>query len=249
MASTTETGNAKNVANFEDLISFCTGYGTSYNPSKASIKLASLTTKQTEAVTALASVNTKLSAWTNAVNDREIAFNPLSKLVTRIVNAVAASDVSKQVLDDVKTIARKLQGRRASPKKDPTPDDPTTPENESTKSISASQMSFDSRIESMDKLIQLLSAQPNYTPNETDLNVAGLTTLFTEMKNVNTAVVNTYTTISNTRIDRNKILYYETTGLVKVANDVKAYIKSVFGATSPQYKQVSKLKFVKIGKN
>jgi len=37
MASTSETGHAKNVANFEDLISFCTGYGTAYNPSKAAI--------------------------------------------------------------------------------------------------------------------------------------------------------------------------------------------------------------------
>lgn len=42
MASTSETGNAKNVANFEDLISFCTGYGTAYNPNKASIKLSAL---------------------------------------------------------------------------------------------------------------------------------------------------------------------------------------------------------------
>ncbi len=42
MASTTETGNAKNVANFEDMISFVTGYGVTYNPSKNSIKLPQL---------------------------------------------------------------------------------------------------------------------------------------------------------------------------------------------------------------
>jgi hypothetical protein len=29
----------KNVASFEDLISFCTGYGATYNPSKAALKL------------------------------------------------------------------------------------------------------------------------------------------------------------------------------------------------------------------
>ena len=34
MPSTSETGHAKNVANFEDLISFCNGYGATYNPSK-----------------------------------------------------------------------------------------------------------------------------------------------------------------------------------------------------------------------
>jgi hypothetical protein len=104
-------------------------------------------------------------------------------------------------------------------------------------------MSFDSRIENMDKLIQLLTAQAAYAPNETDLKVAGLTTLLGNMKTTNTAVVNAYTPLSNARVSRNTILYDATTGLVKIAGDVKAYIKSVFGGTSAQYKQVSKLKF------
>jgi hypothetical protein len=43
MASTSETGHAKNVANFEDLISFCNGYGVSYNPSKAILQIGNLT--------------------------------------------------------------------------------------------------------------------------------------------------------------------------------------------------------------
>ena len=96
--------------------------------------------------TALAAVNTNLPPWTNAVNAREIVFNPLSKLITRVVNAVEAFDISKRVIDDVKTIARKLQGKRASAKTATVVDNPATPEDESAKSISTSQMSFDSRI-------------------------------------------------------------------------------------------------------
>ncbi len=42
MPSTSETGHAKNVANFETLISFCTGYGTTYNPSRDALKVANL---------------------------------------------------------------------------------------------------------------------------------------------------------------------------------------------------------------
>lgn len=86
----------------------------------------------------------------------------------------------------------------------------------------------------MNKLIELLTAQPAYTPNEPDVAVAGLTTVFTNMKTTNTAAINAYTPLSNARIDMNKILYDETTGLVKVAGDVKSYVKSVFGGTSPQ---------------
>lgn len=48
---------------------------------------------------------------------------------------------------------------------------------------------------------------------------------------------------SHTTYTRNVLLYKEITGITDVANAVKVYIKSVFGATSPQYKQVSSLKF------
>jgi len=246
MASTTETGHAKNVANFEDLISFCTGYGTAYNPSKASIKLPALNTQFTSAKNSLTTINTLLPPSTNAINAREIVFTPLSKLITRIVNAVDASNVPKQVVADVKTIARKLQGKRGSDKLPTIIDDPNTPEDESQKSISASQMSFDQRIENMDKLIQLLSAQSGYSPNETDLKVTTLTTLLADMRTKNTGAINALTPLSNARIARNTILYATGTGLVDVAGEVKKYVKSVFGGTSPQYKQVSGLKFTKV---
>ena len=49
--------------------------------------------------------------------------------------------------------------------------------------------------------------------------------------------------LSNARIARNEVLYKEKTGLVDTAFDVKVYIKSLFGASSPQYKQISKLAF------
>lgn len=81
MASTSETGHAKNAANFDDLISFVTGYGTAYNPSKATIKLTALQTLSTSAKTAINAVNAALPAYSNAVAAREAAFEPLSKLI------------------------------------------------------------------------------------------------------------------------------------------------------------------------
>jgi len=243
--SHSETGHAKNVANFENLISFCTGYGTSYNPSNAAIKLPALNTLFTSAKNSLSTINTTLPPWKTAVNAREIAFAPLSKLTTRLVNALDASSVTRQIVADAKTYARKLQGKRASAKLPTIIDNPATPVDESQKSISASQMSFDNRIENLDKLIQLLSSQTAYTPNEADLKVTALTTLIADMRAKNTAVINAYTPLSNTRIARNNILYATGTGLVDIAGEVKKYVKSVYGATSPQYKQVSGLQFTK----
>jgi hypothetical protein len=89
----------------------------------------------------------------------------------------------------------------------------------------------------------LLSSDNNYTPNETDLTVAATQTKLAELKNANTAVVDSYTAWSNSRIERNNILYNPLTGLVPTALDIKKYVKSIFGATSPQFKQVSGLEF------
>lgn len=48
--SVSETGHAKNVANFQDLISFCEGHGATYNPSKESLKVAQLKALYQEAI-------------------------------------------------------------------------------------------------------------------------------------------------------------------------------------------------------
>ncbi|MDO9339498.1 MAG: hypothetical protein Q7T72_03115 [Bacteroidales bacterium] len=106
MASTSETGHAKNVANFNDLISFVAGYGTDYNPSKASIKLTALQILLTSAKNALNAVNSALPEYSNAVAAREVAFAPLSKLITRVVNALKATDTPDQVVGNAKTFAR-----------------------------------------------------------------------------------------------------------------------------------------------
>jgi len=44
----------------------------------------------------------------------------------------------------------------------------------------------------------------------------------------------TETALTKLRIARNNLLYTEIAGIVNVANAVIVYIKSVFGATSPQ---------------
>ena len=241
MPTNTESGHAKNVATFANLISFLSGYGTAYNPSNKQIQLAALQTQHQTASDNLANINDLLSNWQIAVNDREEAFDPLKKLATRIINSLSASGVSDLVVEDAKTSARKLQGKRATPKPK---EDPTKPEGEKDKTISASQMSFDNRIENFDKLISLLATQGDYNPNETDLKLETLNDQLNDLRNKNTRVQDAYTTLSNARITRDQLLYNAETGLVKTAGDIKKYVKSVFGADSPQYRQISKLRFI-----
>jgi len=171
MASTSETGHAKNVANFEDLISFCTSYGTAYNPSKAAIQLPALNTLYSNAQNALAGLTNNKTVFDNATNARQAAFEPLKKLATKIVNALDATEATDTLVKDVKTMNNKIQGKRADGAKltkadaGKTADEPT----EEPKTISVSQQSFDSLIENFAKLIELVSSEPSYTPNETEL--------------------------------------------------------------------------------
>jgi hypothetical protein len=44
-SSRSETGHAKNVANYGKLVSFCTGSGAAYNPSNSSLTMEALQTK------------------------------------------------------------------------------------------------------------------------------------------------------------------------------------------------------------
>ena len=245
MASTSETGLATNVANFETLISYITAFGTDYNPSKNRLTIPELQKILSEAKASLNAVNVAFSAHSNAAAARESAFEPLSKLVTRANNALKATGTTTQVDDSAKTIVRKIQGSRASTKLTDEEKKALEAEGKEVNQISTSQMGFSDRLENFAKFITLLSSIPDYVPNEEDLKTASLSASLDNLKIKNSAVLPTEVQLSNARIARNEIQDRPLTGLVDIALDAKVYIKSVFGATSPQYKQVSKLAFVK----
>ena len=240
MASTSEVGHAKNVANFQDLIEFVTGYGATYNPSKSSLKLAQLVALKATAETKLTDVISKNTNYNNKVNERMVAFSNLKSLSTRLVNALQTTDATTQTINDAKTFNRKMQGKKASASQTPT--DPNAP---APTTISTSQQSYDQLIQHLTGLKSVLEEEPSYTPNETDLQVATIDAKIADLTAKNTAVSTAYTNISNSRISRNETLYTSDNGIFETASEVKKYIKSVFGASSPQYNQVSGIKFSK----
>ena len=238
MRSKSETGHAVNAANFQDLIAFVTAYGAIYNPSKNLLMLPQLISLKATADTNLADVVTKNTTYNNIVNERVIAFSSLRPLSTRLVNALQITDATKETIKDAKGYNRKMQGKRASKPKTPT--DPNTP---APKTISSSQQSYDQLIQHLAGLISVLQSEPTYAPNETDLTITSLTALQASLTAKNNAVATAYTDVNNSRIIRNNTLYNPETGLVEIANEVKKYIKSIFGARSPEFKQVRGIAF------
>lgn len=241
MATFSEIGHAKNIANFQDLIAFVESYGSIYNPSKNALKLPQLNALVTLSQTHLEEVITKNTIYNNAVNERIIEFANLKGLSTRIINALETTDATKEKVNNAKTFNRKLQGKRAS--QTTTAADPNTP---APNTISASQQSYDQQIQHLTGLIAVLQTEASYTPNETDLTIAGLTTKQANLNAKNNAVSVAYANVSNSRITRNNTLYNNETSLVQTATEVKKYIKSIFGATSQEYAQVKGIQFKKI---
>lgn len=243
MASTSETGHAKNVANFEDLISFCKSYGSAYKPIREALFVSALEQLRTDALAQLQNVKAAKTTFDNATNARQDAFKPLRPLATRVVNALSASGAGALVVADARTINRKLQGVKAPSTPKAVPASESSTGDPTSKFISRSQQSFDSQMEHFAKLIELVSQQPGYLPNEAELSILTLTGLNKSLRNTNSDVVNAYTGWSNSRIRRDESLYNPINGLVETAFAVKNYVKSVFGAASPQYKQVRALQF------
>ncbi|HKB67694.1 MAG TPA: hypothetical protein VKC61_17685 [Pyrinomonadaceae bacterium] len=236
-----ETGHARNVERFTQLLSFVTNYGADYAPSNTKITIPNLQAKLTASLAGIDGVSTYRAGLTVAINERQNAFADLQRLATRMVNAFAASGAPENAVDDAKALKRKLDGARA---KALPQDNPNTPEDES-QGNSVSQQSYTQLTEHLDSLIDLLDTSETYAPNETELQIGALQAYSTSLKSENNSVINSTTALSNKRITRDEALYAEGTGLVDLAGLVKKYIKSLFGADSPQYAQISGLDFTR----
>jgi ribosomal protein S11 len=239
--STSETGHAINLANFQTLITYCSGYGATYNPVIDAIKIRQLQAKYDLASQKLSEAAAKKALLNTAVNERIVGFEGLEILCTKVTNAFAVSGATIGDIKDLQTINKKIQ----SPAKKKTP---VSKEGTEGDSISTSQQSYDSKINFFINFIQFLEAKPTYEPNEVELKVPALQTKLEGMQEKNANYDNAFFNYNQQLNSRNNEMYNPTTGLVQASKDVKKYIRSVFGASSPQFKQLNSIEF-KVLKN
>jgi hypothetical protein len=238
-----ETGHAVNIAHFDKLITYCESYAGDYNPSNPLLETAPLHTLYTEANTFNNDVASTLADTRVAINDRETKFSGIRKLTTRCVNAFAVSGATENAVEDAKGLQRKINGARAKALPD---DDPGTPDDES-KGISVSQQSYVQLAEHFKKMIDLFQSDGHYDPNETELQLGTLDGFLAACISANSNVSDNLVSLDFRRNARNATLYADGgEGLVDRAQLVKKYVKSLYGADSPQYKQVAALEFRRI---
>lgn len=250
-----ESTHARNLANIDKVIDFATQLGSNFNPSNPLLTVSALTTLKTQLTNDYNNWTAKYTTYKTETNAREIAFKQVDKLCTAVSDNVKTLNVPQQTIDDVSALVSKIHGSRSKTKKSaplkttdpansgvpvdlPLPTTPTT--------ISTSQQSFDSIIANFDKLIQQTQTISGYAPNETNIQVANLQTLYTTLNTVNLNAINATNAFNLARNQRNMSFYASGTGLCDIVKKVKLYIRQVYGTTSPEYHQIAAIKFTRI---
>ena len=238
MASVSETGHNKNVTNLETLIIRCEGLGGAYNPSNSQITIPSLTAFYQESKQLVKEVKTTEATFNEVEGRRKLIFKPLKPMGTKFLNALKGANAPSSVVADAETINRKLQGKRADNSLTETPSGEIPKDK-----VSVSQQSYEMQVDHFDKLIEVGTIEPSYNPNKVPLKITTLNAYKDELLAINTEVKTKYVPYGNALKNRNAKLYNPKTGIVSVTQQVKSYVKSAFGTTSPEYKSISKLVF------
>lgn len=235
--SNSEGGHAKNVAQFQKVITRCELL-PDFNPPNSIIDLVELKKYHIKADNTIVSVHEHKSTSDIAINDRQIEFERLDFISTRTVNILEVIANEKKIVADARTILRRIRGEASKPKTDE-----NDPGQEAREPRSNSQQSFDKRIDHFLALIELVKQVTGYEPNEAELTIAGLTAYHAELVMRNNSVIQANAQLSKARKERDKILYNDTNGLLQRAKLVKLYVKSLYGSSSKEYKDIAAIKF------
>ncbi|CAM4449031.1 hypothetical protein [Flavobacterium terrigena] len=235
MASTSEVGHAKNVANLGTGIQILQEMGTLYNPSNTNIQLTSLISFKAAIEGTITQLNSKIPSYKNAVANREVAIEKLGKTSTKVLNFSKSLNISTTDKENILSQVKKIRGHAKAKA--------INPETSETTGISTSQMSYDSRIANLSLLINFVASHPEYQPNENDIKVANLQTYQQELSTLSSLVNTAGNELITARLNRNNAMYLTEINIIKVMNETKSYLKSLGQAAQPYYKAFVKLKF------
>lgn len=235
--SQSETGHARNVANFGELAVFVETFGAIYSPANAAIALPALKTLRTSLAAVMAKVGSLAGPYKDAVNKRQEAFEGMSVLATRTLAAVIAVATPREAADAGGFVKKIRGGGKKLKTADPAVD---------AKPHSTSQMSFGNRLQNFRDLSDFLGNIPAYVPNEKDLKVAAINAYLNACAGTNDKLARAALAYYNARSERNKLLYGAGSGAVDISKKVKSYIKSIYGPKSPEFKRAAKIEFTKL---
>ena len=243
MKRVSKSGHDKNVSNYQEILSFCIGNGAKYNPSNPDIMIVNMKVLEVDSLNALDGETAAEAHEKHVYLERKEAFRPIEDLCRDVVNFLGASGGSKEKLHQGKIILNRLRGSNKKNNKEDAKDESTVQEKQATMTFHST---YDERLEALDEIIQLVMTEEKYKPNEFELSVEGLKVKLVTLKEKNYEMKQAIVQVSNSRIQRDKVLYLSKTNAHQVVLEVKQYVKAIFGPSSAEYKQIKSIPFRKI---
>ena len=238
MASSTESGHAVNVANFDTLIQKCSVL-PSWSPSNTALLIPTLIVQHTDCKNSLDSFNTLVAAAKTPINQNHDLFEPLNKLTTRIVNFFDSTMASTQAKKDARGMANDIRGYNAKKPKGLAPD---------AEWVSQSHQSMVQKANKFKELIDFLTADGNYTPNEVALQLPTLTTLWNQFNTSLASLAAILAPIDQAEASMYRLIYGSPSGMIDMAMLAKKYAKALMGAQAIEVKAIMGIKFRRINK-
>lgn len=238
-----ESGHAKNVANFEQVIIILTALGAAYNPTQALIMLAALQTKLTASQAALAALDTAQADKKIKTDEVQAEYEGLYKFVVNVKRNAEVELNDAAFTADLQAIVNKFG---SSSRETGLPDDPLTPDvDESRTPVSTSQRSRDNQIAHLTDLAALLEIKDYRSANNESLTLAAIRAKIESLTAKNNADKTAAITLGNALDARDAVLYDEETGIPKLVKLIKTQLAITPGKQSAAYQQINALEFRK----
>src|SRR5436190_11027437 len=106
--------HVKNVQAFGKLTGICTGYVGQDNTGQQNLQVEALVALINHAQQTLSEVNEAQTAYDNITNTRELGFEGVRKLSSRIFSVLKSCGAHALTIDDARVSMRKLQGSKSS---------------------------------------------------------------------------------------------------------------------------------------
>jgi hypothetical protein len=245
-----ENGHSKNLANLKKLIIVVTSFGTKYAPRLDTIQIAALQALLATVKESMDNANEKEVAYHKAVSIRRAAYVAGRQTITRVICMLRATNCEDEVKEIASALVRKLRGSHLR-KKAIVKSASVTATDKTLKKATATATTYNQRgfvdeLQYINKLMILIRTIPQYNPIEEKVKINSVMAMYNDLLVKNNVVISATVAYNTAKIHRYNICYISETGMVDITYAVKNYVESVYGYTSLQYKECTKLSFKKI---
>jgi hypothetical protein len=236
MASISENSFGAKLINAQNLVNMIQGF-TGYNPPRTQESIVGMNALLTSITSANNSASSILQQYKSAVSARQIAYKGSSTSIDRLLSplrgAVDAQYGKKS--PEGQSISTIIKSMRAT-KLVRLPADPSTDSQEKT--ISQSERSYGSIIQTFNTLIASLQQFNGFNPSNNTLKIASLQASVSKINTLNDSVAQKIQALKTAQTNR-KTQY---TDLKDRVQRIKSYVKAQYGTASNEYNMIKGLK-------